>query len=92
MLNAYFTQLHPRYPFLDQSEVWALHSERSSTVSMPIQHLSKPQRFGAFKLYMVYAIGAMLLQLTEKHTTSPPEVSITHLTYKTDNERPANLA
>ncbi|KAK8076587.1 C6 transcription factor [Apiospora phragmitis] len=73
ILSAYFSQIHPRYPFLDPAEVWVLHHERAALAATPIPNLTKQQRFGIFKLYMVYAIGAMLLQLTEKHTSSPPE-------------------
>lgn len=73
ILTAYFHQIHPRYPFLDPEEVWGLHRDRMILSSTPVPNLTKAQRFGVFKLYMVYAIGAMLLQLTEKHTTSPPE-------------------
>ncbi|KAI0127743.1 putative C6 transcription factor [Xylariales sp. AK1849] len=73
ILAAYFRQIHPRYPFIDPDEVWRLHRDRIALSSTPASNLTKPQRFGIFKLYMVYAIGAMLLQLTEKHTTPPPE-------------------
>ncbi|KAK8091952.1 Chitin deacetylase 1 [Apiospora hydei] len=73
ILSAYFSQIHPRYPFLDPAEVWVLHNDRAALAATPIPNLTKQQRFGIFKLYMVYAIGAMLLQLTEKHTSSPPE-------------------
>jgi hypothetical protein len=82
ILAAYFNQIHPRYPFLDPHEIWALHQDRMILATTPVPSLTKSQRFGVFKLYMIYAIGAMLLQLTEKHTTSPPEVSLlcyTHL-------------
>lgn len=40
----------------------------------PVQQLTEPERFGLFKLYMVYAIGAVLIQLTERNTATPPEV------------------
>ncbi|KAK6062977.1 hypothetical protein SCUP234_04906 [Seiridium cupressi] len=73
ILAAYFNQIHPRYPFLDPQDIWALHKDRMTLASTPVSNLTKLQRFGVFKLYMIYAIGAMLLQLTEKHTTSPPE-------------------
>ena len=63
ILSAYFSQIHPRYPFLDPAEVWQLHRERAALAATPIPNLTKQQRFGVFKLYMVYAIGAMLLQL-----------------------------
>lgn len=74
ILTAYFNQIHPRYPFVDPDEVWTLHKDRMTLAATPVPNLTKVQRFGVFKLYMIYAIGAMLLQLTEKATTSPPEV------------------
>lgn len=74
ILAAFLNQIHPRYPFVDPVEIWALHKERMTLASAPVPTLTKVQRFGVFKLYMIYAIGAMLLQLTEKATTSPPEV------------------
>ncbi|KAH8202480.1 hypothetical protein TruAng_003380 [Truncatella angustata] len=74
ILAAYFGQIHPRYPFVDPVEVWTLHKSRMTLASTPVPNLTKAQRFGVFKLYMIYAIGAMLLQLTEKATTSPPEM------------------
>lgn len=76
ILAAYFSQIHPRYPLVDPAEVWALHEDRMALATTPISSLTKYQRFGIFKLYLIYAIGAMLLQLTEKHITSPPEVSL----------------
>lgn len=75
-LAAFFHQIHPRYPFVDPDDVWALHCERSPLAAMPAARLTKPQRFGLFKLYMAYAIGAMLLQPSEKPVTSPPEVRV----------------
>ena len=75
-LAAYFHQIHPRYPFVDPDDIWALHCERSLLAATPAARLTKPQRFGLFKLYMAYAIGAMLLQPSEKPVSSPPEVRI----------------
>ncbi|CAJ2506908.1 Uu.00g080940.m01.CDS01 [Anthostomella pinea] len=73
ILNAYFNQLHARYPFLDPDDVWRLHGKRMALKATHVQQLTKGERFGIFKLYMIYAIGAVLLQLTDKHTSSPPE-------------------
>jgi len=75
ILNAYFTRLHPRYPFLDRAEVWRLHEERWRLASTKPEDLSKAERFGIFKLYLVYAIGATMIQLSEKYCYTPPEVS-----------------
>ncbi|KAI0389273.1 fungal-specific transcription factor domain-containing protein [Xylariaceae sp. FL0594] len=74
LVNAYLNQPQTRYPFLDEREIWDLHSRRLTLHSTPLQQLSKTERFGLFRLYMVYAIGAMLIQLTERNaTTTPPE-------------------
>ncbi|KAI0200455.1 fungal-specific transcription factor domain-containing protein [Astrocystis sublimbata] len=73
LLKAYLNQPQTRYPFLDEREVWELHAKRMTLHATPVQELTKPERFGLFKLYMVYAIGAMLIQLTERNTTTPPE-------------------
>ncbi|KAI0024666.1 fungal-specific transcription factor domain-containing protein [Xylariomycetidae sp. FL0641] len=73
ILNAYFNQLHARYPFLDPDDVWKLHSRRMVLETTPVQELATPERFGLFKLYMIYAIGSTLLQLTDKHNTTSPE-------------------
>lgn len=74
LLETYYTQIHPRYPFLDMGELWRLHSERMSLRARSIPSLSHAERFGIFKLYLVYAIGAMLLKLTEKNIDTSPEV------------------
>jgi hypothetical protein len=74
LVNAYLIQLHPRYPFLDPPELWSLHASRLRLAKTPVLNLSKSERFGLFKLYLVYAIGAMLLQLTEKFAVTAPEV------------------
>ncbi|KAI3337452.1 hypothetical protein HD806DRAFT_39646 [Xylariaceae sp. AK1471] len=73
LLNAYLNQPQTRYPFLDESEIWNLHAKRMTLHATPLQQLTKTERFGLFRLYMVYAIGAMLIQLTERNTTTPPE-------------------
>lgn len=74
LLEAYCAQLHQRYPFLDMRDVWKLHSERLAWRARSIATLSRAERFGIFKLYLVYAIGAMLLNLTEKKSFTSPEV------------------
>ncbi|KAH7038049.1 fungal-specific transcription factor domain-containing protein [Microdochium trichocladiopsis] len=73
ILNAYFAQLGVRYPFLHPDEIWGLHAERFALRATPVQDLTRMQRYGLFKLYMIYAIGAMLVRLTEKTATPPPE-------------------
>ncbi|KAI1180259.1 fungal-specific transcription factor domain-containing protein [Nemania sp. FL0916] len=73
LLNTYLNQPQTRYPFLDEREIWDLHGKRMNLHATPVQQLTKPERFGLFKLYMVYAIGAMLIQLTERSTATPPE-------------------
>lgn len=68
ILNAYFTRLHLRYPFLDRSDILERHSNRFS------QSNTSPQdQYGTFKIYMIYAIGATMLKLTEQYNYTPPE-------------------
>lgn len=60
LLDVYCAQLHQRYPFLNTGDLWKLHSERFALRARAIVTLSRAERFGIFKLYMVYAIGAMV--------------------------------
>lgn len=76
LLEAYTAQLHQRYPFLDLRDLWRLHSERLAWRARSIASMSRVERFGIFKLYLVYAIGAMLLNLTEKKSRTSPEVCL----------------
>ncbi|KAL2794882.1 fungal-specific transcription factor domain-containing protein [Aspergillus keveii] len=62
LIDAYVERLDWRYPFLDLDEIRALHRDRD--------HLPTSEQ-GLFKLYLVYAIGSGLLDLTEKRTSSP---------------------
>lgn len=74
LLDTYLTRLHIRYPFLDRVELWRLHGERSRLAKAKREELSKSERFGIFKLFLVYAIGATLIQLSENYTLVSPEV------------------
>lgn len=76
LVETYHSQLHQRYPLLDMDDVWKLHSERFAWKARSIASLSRAERFGIFKLYLVYAIGAMLLNLMEKKTKTSPEVCL----------------
>jgi hypothetical protein len=71
LIRAYVTQLHSRYPFLNAQELWTLHRGRTTLASTRLDAMTREQRFGVFKLYLVYAIGATLLQLTERAPSSP---------------------
>lgn len=73
MIKAFVTRLHCRYPCLDEAEIWQLHSEQEKLYSNDTEHLSKDARFALFKLFLVYAIGASLLQLTDKHASFDSE-------------------
>ncbi|KAH1498025.1 hypothetical protein KXV92_004586 [Aspergillus fumigatus] len=73
ILRAYLTRLHVRYPFLDRAELWKLHGARWRLAKANQEALTKAERFGLFKLYLVYAIGATTIQLSEKYTYVPPE-------------------
>lgn len=74
ILNAYLTRLHTRYPFLDRTELWRLHEDRWRLARTKPEDLSQVEQFGIFKLYLVYAIAATMIQLSEKYTYIAPEV------------------
>ncbi|KAL4783102.1 fungal-specific transcription factor domain-containing protein [Aspergillus varians] len=73
ILHAYLTRLHVRYPFLDRKELWRLHEDRWRLAKAKREELTKSERFGIFKLYLAYAIGATTMQLSEKYDYVPPE-------------------
>lgn len=51
IIDAYFTRVHLRYPFLDRKEMMECHKNRFS------QSNQSPQdQYGTFKLYMIYAM------------------------------------
>lgn len=76
IINAYFTTIFHRYPFLDREELWRLHANRWLLAKFKHDEITRADRFGIFKLYLVYAIGATLIQLNEKHTNVNSEVSM----------------
>ncbi|KAH6713972.1 fungal-specific transcription factor domain-containing protein [Leptodontidium sp. MPI-SDFR-AT-0119] len=68
ILDAYFSRVHLRYPFLDRSDILERHGNRF------VQDNTSPQdQYGTFKIYMIYAIGATMLKLTEAYDYTPPE-------------------
>lgn len=62
VFEAYFNNLHVRLPFLDRSEFSELHAKRDTLSGATIEG-----RLGQFRLYMVYAIGAAICQMTEEY-------------------------
>lgn len=75
ILQAYLTRIHVRYPLLDRDELWRLHGNRWRLAKLKREEITRRERFGIFKLYLVYAIGATMIQLSEKYTYVHPEVS-----------------
>ncbi|CAI7600886.1 unnamed protein product [Penicillium glandicola] len=67
ILDAYFNNMHVRLPFLDRCEILNLHANRYRTAGN-----TPEEQFGQFKLFMVYAIGAAILQVTETYESTPP--------------------
>ncbi|PTU18601.1 hypothetical protein P175DRAFT_0518056 [Aspergillus ochraceoroseus IBT 24754] len=67
ILHVYLTRLHVRYPFLDRKELWRLHEGRWRLAKTKREELTPVERFGIFKLYLAYAIGATTMQLSEKY-------------------------
>ena len=78
MLDTYFKRLHSRYPFLDRKQIWKIHEDRWQLFKTKREDLTRSDRFAIFKLNLVYAIGATMLQLSEKYKYSytAPEVSL----------------
>lgn len=68
ILEAYLTRVHLRYPFLDRAEILERHANRFSQ-----SNLTPQDQYGTFKIYMIYAIGATMLRLTEQYDYTPPE-------------------
>ncbi|PYH94539.1 hypothetical protein BO71DRAFT_475767 [Aspergillus ellipticus CBS 707.79] len=67
LLNAYFRDMHTRLPFLDRAELLDLHAMVQRN-----PRSSPDNQSGRFKIFMVYAIGAAILQMTETYDATPP--------------------
>ncbi|KAJ5689709.1 hypothetical protein N7462_004101 [Penicillium macrosclerotiorum] len=67
ILNGYFNNMHVRLPFVNRTEILDLHATRHQAPG------STPEaQFGQFKLFMIYAIGAEICQMTETYDSTPP--------------------
>lgn len=75
ILDTYTGRVHSRYPFLDRDDLWKLHNDRWNLAKTKPENLTHAQRFGIFRLYMVYAIASTLISLSEKYDYTAPEVS-----------------
>ncbi|EED21851.1 C6 transcription factor, putative [Talaromyces stipitatus ATCC 10500] len=73
ILNTYIDRVHSRYPFLDRDELWKLHNDRWRLARTKPEDLAQSERFGIFRLYMVYAIASTLISLIEKYDYIAPE-------------------
>ncbi|KAL4877440.1 fungal-specific transcription factor domain-containing protein [Aspergillus karnatakaensis] len=67
ILDAYFKSMHMRLPFLCRSEIYDLHANRHQPPGP-----STEEQFARFKIFMVYAIGAAILKMTEMYDSTPP--------------------
>ncbi|KAJ5691398.1 hypothetical protein N7488_012133 [Penicillium malachiteum] len=67
ILDAYFKNMHIRLPFLDRNEIFRLHAQRHEKAGK-----TPHEQFGKFKIFMVYAIGAAILQMTQTYESTPP--------------------
>ncbi|KAI1778463.1 hypothetical protein F4818DRAFT_302099 [Hypoxylon cercidicola] len=73
LIEAYCDLLHARYPFIDTEEIQDIHRRRESLSATDLHELEPSERFGLFKLYLVYAIGSGLLAAAEKEGLAAPE-------------------
>jgi len=72
MIEAFLVHIHPRYPFLVPSNIWHFHEQRHVLSSGDAP--SQEDHLKLFVLYMVYAIGALNLRLTQQsYNETPPE-------------------
>ncbi|KAL4772951.1 fungal-specific transcription factor domain-containing protein [Aspergillus nidulans var. acristatus] len=67
ILEAYFKSMQMRLPFLCRAEIYDLHARRHEPVGP-----STAEQFARFKIFMVYAIGAAILRMTEMYDSTPP--------------------
>lgn len=67
ILEAYFTHMHARLPFLDRVTIIDSHTKRHQPSTQ-----TPEDEFEKFKLFMVYAIGATILQMTGSSESTPP--------------------
>lgn len=74
ILHSYFQRLHSRYPFLDRRQIWRPHEDRWRLARAKRDDLSRSDRFDVFKPNLVFAIGATMLQLSDKYAYIAPEV------------------
>lgn len=59
-IRAYFSLVHPLYPFLDRLSIWKLHK----SLTRQEEHLPvSPPRIDIALMHLVYAIGSRCLQL-----------------------------
>ncbi|KAF2443438.1 hypothetical protein P171DRAFT_495195 [Karstenula rhodostoma CBS 690.94] len=84
LIKAYLGRIHPRFPFLFRSDVWEAHRCRytlgrpatrdiDETTPKYSSAAYEADGFALFVLYMVYAIGALNLRLTEDYRDTSPE-------------------
>lgn len=78
ILDAYIGRVHGRYPILDRDDLWRLHNDRWNLAKIKPEKLTQAQRFGIFRLYMVYAIASTLISLSEKYEYTAPEVGLSN--------------
>ncbi|KAL3462780.1 fungal-specific transcription factor domain-containing protein [Aspergillus heterothallicus] len=67
LLDAYFKSMQMRLPFLCRAEIYQLHAKRHLPLGSSTQ-----EQFARFKIFMVYAIGAAILKMTEMYDSTPP--------------------
>jgi hypothetical protein len=61
LLDVFFGTIHKRLPFLDRGEIFRLHAGRYDAVNASAG-VDEKHAYGMFKLFMLYAIGAAMLQ------------------------------
>ncbi|KAL4793026.1 fungal-specific transcription factor domain-containing protein [Aspergillus venezuelensis] len=75
LLDAYFKSMQMRLPFLCRDEIYRLHARRYDAVPIGSgqgEGGNAQAQYSRFKIFMVYAIGAAILRMTEMYDSTPP--------------------
>lgn len=77
LIDAYYTKVHPKHPFLSRKRVNALHQARNTLMPASKQpnSVGREDKCNYAVLHLVYAIGARYLQLTNDYDHPSPAVS-----------------
>jgi hypothetical protein len=80
LIDAYYSRVHPKHPFLSKKKIMRLHNGRANLVpahKIPPSTENRADLCDYAILHLVYAIGGRYLQLTPDNKHPSPSVSLT---------------